>query len=440
MNQHNLKMVLSLAFVFVIIFPSQAQVWTLQQCIDTAQVYNKNLQIGRNNIVLGEQKQKEAKANLNPKVNLAADYKYFFDLPYQLMPESAFGGPEGLYKETQFGVPHNIGINIQAAVPLYNSQIYGAIKTTKIASEMSELQYKKTEEQLFFEISNLYFNAQILEHQLIFIDSNLMNTSKLLKNMQLLHDQLMAKGTDVNKIQLQKDQLLTQHELVASNLEQVMNALKFAMGLQYNEILVIEKDIQYQIEKEYLNLPIVDLQLANTQNKLLASELKTLKNSRLPSASLYGSYGQTGFGYDEKPNDFLKFFPTSFAGVQISYSLFNGMLTKRKISQKKLEIQNSELQISLVDEQNTMLIQNAKRRRLVALSSIKDNSSQINLASDIYQQSVIQQKEGTSNLTDVLMADNALREAQQMYLAAVIDYLKADLELKKLTGNISSKN
>ena len=356
------------------------------------------------------------------------------------MPQSAFGGPEGLYKETQFGVPHNIGLNIQVAMPLYNPQAYGAIKTTKIASEMRKLQYKKTEEQLFFEISNLYFNAQILEHQLIFIDSNLMNTSKLLKNMQLLHDQLMVKGTDVNKIQLQKDQLLTQHELVASNLEQVMNALKFAMGLSFSQNISLEKDILFQIQKEYLSTSIVDLQLANTQNRFLTSELKTLRNSRLPSASLYGSYGQTGFGYDEKPNDFLKFFPTSFAGVQVSYSLFNGTITKRKINQKKLEIQNSELQISLAEEQNNMLIENAHRRRLVAQNSIKNNSSQINLASEVYDQSVLQQKEGISNLTDVLMADNALREAQQMYLAAVIDYLKADLELKKLTGNISSKN
>ena len=42
-----------------------------------------------------------------------------------------------------------------------------------------------------------------------------------------------------------------------------------------------------------------------------------------------------------------------------------------------------------------------------------------------------------ASLTDIVLADNALREAQQTYLSAVVDYLKADLELKKLTGNIS---
>jgi outer membrane protein TolC len=55
---------------------AQAQVWTMQQCIDTAQVHNKNLQMSRNNIAIGEQKEKEAKANLIPKVTANADYKY----------------------------------------------------------------------------------------------------------------------------------------------------------------------------------------------------------------------------------------------------------------------------------------------------------------------------------------------------------------------------
>jgi hypothetical protein len=58
----------------------------LQQCIDTAQVHNKNLQMSRNNMAIGEQREKEAKANLIPKVTANADYKYFTNLPYQLLP------------------------------------------------------------------------------------------------------------------------------------------------------------------------------------------------------------------------------------------------------------------------------------------------------------------------------------------------------------------
>lgn len=37
---------------------AQAQTWTLQQCIDTAQVLNKNLQMSRNNMAIGDQREK----------------------------------------------------------------------------------------------------------------------------------------------------------------------------------------------------------------------------------------------------------------------------------------------------------------------------------------------------------------------------------------------
>ena len=183
------KHMLLLLFFLIVVYTVQGQVWTMQQCIDTAQLQNRNLQMGRNNIAIGEQKAKEAKANLFPKVTANADYRYYFNLPYQLLPVNAFNPamPEGEYRAIQFGVPHNINANLQLSMPLYNPQIYGAIQTTKIASDLTDLQYQKTEEQIYFEISNLYYNAQILHHQLPFIDSNLINAERLLKNMQLLN-------------------------------------------------------------------------------------------------------------------------------------------------------------------------------------------------------------------------------------------------------------
>ena len=435
------KQTLLLLFILIGFQAAQAQVWSLQQCIDTAQVHNKNLQMSRNNISIGEQKEKEAKANLIPKLTANADYKYFTNLPYQLMPLSTFNptAPEGQFKEAQFGVPHNINANLQLSMPLYNPQVYGAIQTTKIASELTELQYQKTEEQIYFEISNLYYNAQILHHQLAFIDSNLVNATRLLKNMQLLNEQLLAKGVDVSKVKLQVAQLTTQKESINSKYEQVLNALKFAMGVSIEQNLQIEPNIQYQNANEYTPSSILDIRIIKTQNRLLSSELSTLNKSRfLPSINLIGMYGTTGFGYDKQPNDFLKFYPIGFAGIQLSYPLFNGTVTQQKINQKRFELQNNELQFGLLTEQNNMQVQNAKMQKEVAKKTVETTTEQIQLAQTIYEQTIIQQKQGTASLTDVLLADNALREAQQTYLSAVIDYLKADLELKKLTGNIST--
>ncbi len=58
------------------------------------------------------------------------------------MPLNRFNpsAPEWEYKAIQFGVSRNINANLQLSMLLYNPQVYGAIQTTKIASELTELQ------------------------------------------------------------------------------------------------------------------------------------------------------------------------------------------------------------------------------------------------------------------------------------------------------------
>jgi OMF family outer membrane factor len=339
----------------------------------------------------------------------------------------------------QFGVPHNINANVQLAMPLYNPQVYGAIENTKIANELTQLQFQKSEEEVLYDITTLYYNAQILKHQLDFLESNLINTQKLLKNMELLKEQLLARGTDVSKVKLQAEQLNTQRENVHNKYISILNALKLNIGIPLEQNMTVVSEIEQQALTENNKENILDLKIIQTQNKLLNSELSTLNKSRfLPSLNLIASYGTTGFGYDKAPNDFLKFYPIGFAGLQLTYPLFNGTVTQRKINQKKLEINNNELQAQQINDKTEMEIDNVIRQRVIAQSTITNTENQLNLAQTIYEQTILQQKQGTATLTDILLADNTLREAQQNYLSAVVDYLKADLELKKLTGTIQS--
>ncbi len=417
-----------------------AQTWSLEQCLDTAMVNNKKLKISQNDRRISEQKRKEVKSNLLPKITANGDYKYYTNLPTQLMPLSVFGGPEGQYREAQFGVPHNINANLMLNMPLYNPELYGGIKATKVANQVAELQYQKAEEEVYFDVTNLYYNAQIIQSQIAFIDSNLINSKQLLKNVTLLNEQLLAKKTDVNKVALQVKQIETKKSLLESKYAQVVNGLKLLMGVSLDQEIDVENKIVQTNGLNYSSKTSLDIQLIDAKYSLLSSELQTLKRSRfLPSAYLYGSYGTMGYGYDEKPNDFLKFYTVGFAGVKVTYPLFNGTVTNKKINQKKIELENNDLRKSLVTDQTDMQTRNAHLQRSVAKQTINESELQVELASSIYQQTLLEQKQDVANLTDVLMADNSLREAQQNYITAIIDYLKAELELKKITGNITTK-
>ncbi len=358
------------------------------------------------------------------------------------MPAAIFGGPQGVYKEASFGVDHNILGNIQLGMPIYSPELYGGIEKVKIAKEVSKLQYQKTAEEVYFDITNLYYNAQIIKGQMVFIDSNLVNANKLLSNVTLLNKELLAQKTDVDKVKLQVQQLETKRRILDSKYDQVLNGLKLFMGISQNKDLDIETLTLKQEKKEYAIKSSIDIQLLETKFSLLNSELKTLKKTRyLPTAFLYGSYGAMGYGY-EKPQpmggDFYKFYNMGFVGAKISIPIFNGTVTNKKINQKKIEIENTELQKELVNDKNAMLVKNAKLKQVEAQETINESQLQMKLAQEIYNKTLIQQKEGVASLTDVLLADNAINQAQNNYITALIDYLKADLELKKATGNIKN--
>ena len=418
-----------------------AQVWTLQQCLDTASVKNKNLQISKNQILQSELKEKEAKSNLLPKITANADYKYFIHLPYQLMPLSTFNplAQEGQFKEAQFGVPHNLNANFQIAVPLFNPQLNGILKSTETVIELNKLQYRKTEEQIFYEITNLYYNAQILYHQLLFIDSNLINSNRLLKNLELLHTHLMAKETDVNKIKLQIAQLNTQRLTTSGKYDQILSGLKFIIGIEQEVNIKIDTEItleKTESENENEN-NITEIQLLKTKSSLLNQELTTFKKSKyLPVINFIGLYGTNGYGYNQGSDPFLNFYPNSFAGIQISYPIFNSTVTKHKINQKNIEIKTNELLLNIADEQNEIQIKNALHQKETSVKSAETIQEQLKLAQLIYNQTIALQKQGNASLTEVILADNTLRESQQNYLNAVIEYYKADLELKKINGSI----
>ncbi len=435
-NAHLLKLAL-VSSILIFATNAEAQTLSLKQCIDTAIAQNKTLKIAQADIEIANSKNKEAKGGLIPKLYANADYRYYTDLPYQLLPASIFNGPAGVYKEAQFGVPHNLNASLNLDVPLYNPQVIGAITVSKRAKELNQIQFQQAEEQVVFDVSNLYYNAQLVLSQIVFINNGISNTDKLLSNIQLLYSQQMAKGTDVDKIKLQQSQLKTQLSKANAQYQQVLNLLKLQLGVAPSRPITIDVTFSASTEtSKYSAKPTSDILLFNTKEQLLKSELKTLKLSHLPSFSLYGTYGITGFGNYSGTNDFFKTYPIGFGGVKMSWLIFSGTTLEYKVLQKREEIKQNTIRLGLLNDKQNVQIENAQLQYEVASSNLLNAKSQLTLAETIYSKTLIQQKEGFASLTDVLLSDNTQKEAQQNYLSALIDLMKADLELKKVSGNI----
>jgi len=255
------------------------------------------------------------------------------------------------------------------------------------------------------------------------------------KTTTLLYQQQIAKGTDVDRLKLQLEQITTQRSTVISQYQQVLNALKFLMGKPISDSINVLKTEKSIVKANFQSRTITDILLMDKKIEFNKSELAGFKNSRLPSLNAYGVYGTTGFGTTGS-NSFFNFHPIGYVGAQLTVPLFNGRITQHKIAGKRMEIKKSDIQKELVTEKSKLDLKNAEMQYSLAANNIVVVSSQIDLAKKIYYNTVLQNQQGVANITDLLLADNALRESQQNFIVALVNLHKAELEYKRVTGNL----
>ena len=410
-----------------------AQVMSLQQCIDSAMVNERRIRMSETDVQIANERTGELRGALLPKLRGVVDYKYYTDLPYQLMPATIFGGPPGMYREIQFGTPQNVAANLALQIPLYDPASFSAVQVGKETEAMAQIQHERTREDVVMEVSAVYYNAQILQSRLAFLDSNVVNAAALVRTLELLHGQALARRTDVDRIALQRDQLSTQRTQVQGQFEQVLDGLKVLTGMPLDGSLSVDTTAP---EKELTNTATgttTQRRMADQALRLKNAELRTLKRARLPGISGQGMYGTTGFGPLES-DDHFNFYPIGYLGLQLQVPIFQGTILAHRIKSKKFELQRTELQRDALLDKENVERRSAQRQLTIAEQVITNNTAQLALAERIRRSTMAQHAQGLATVPDLILAEQSEHEAQINYLNALVDLRKAQLELQRLNG------
>ncbi len=424
-----------LAWSLVATAQQPTSVLSLQACIDQALVNDQRVRAAEIDQRMAGARVDEQRAGLLPKVRALADMRHYAQLPYQLLPSSFFGGPEGVYREIQFGTPDNISMNVQAQLPLVDVGSWESIHVAREAERLAGIQRERGREEVVLDVSNAYYNAQVLQARRTFLDSNLQSTEAMLRNVELLHAQLLARGTDVDRLRLQRDQLRTQLERVGAQQEQVLDLMRLMMGLPADAPLATEPASPSANPAPATPRPTAGLRLAEQTMLLRHAEIRLLKRSRLPSLQGYGLLGNTGFGPIGSEGRY-DFYPVSYFGATLQVPLFNGTVITRKVAQKELELERAGLLRDAVADREGLEQRRAARDEALAFRTLADAEAQLTLADRIRRSTLLQHAEGVATLTDLLLADQAVREGQQLYIDALVQLRKAQLELARLNGTL----
>lgn len=435
---YNLAKRLFLLLILSIPLFLNAQEVSLKDLISKSLQNNQTIKTSELDVTIADKRISEVKSNMLPHVNINGDYKYYSQMPLQLVPSSTLGGPDNVYIPFEFGTPWNLGTTISAGQLIYSQQYINGVKMANTGKDLNQLLLRKSKEDIVYNVSALYYNAQIISANVEFIKNNIVNLEKLISTGELLYENQMIKYTDVEKLRLNKTMLETQEKTINVTYDELINMLKFLSGIPQTDNLFIRKDISTKsdIQPFRMDKPErIELKLIEKQKELNELERKNLIAGYLPSLYAYGVYNYTFYGKGGGA-DLFKGYPASWFGLQLSWNIFDGLGRKTKIDQKNVENMKLDLQLNQINENISMELINAKNQITLQESSIQSRKDQLSLAEKIYGQVRQQFNEGLINITEVLQSDNSLREAQNNYLVSLINLLNAQLSWKKAAGKL----
>jgi outer membrane protein TolC len=180
----------------------------------------------------------------------------------------------------------------------------------------------------------------------------------------------------------------------------------------------------------------IEYQALLTQKKLQQTNLQYEKWSYLPSLSAFGAYNLNYLNnrFSKLYNDNL---PNSYAGVQLSFPIFQG--TKRTQNIRIAELQVTRMDWDIVNLQNSISTEYAQA--LAAYKGYLNNyyvlKENLDLARDVFNTIELQYRSGIKAYLELITAETDLRNAQTNYSDALYQVLSSKLDVQRALGTIT---
>ncbi len=417
---------------------------SLQECVQMAIERNINVQKARIDQEKSEYKVSETRAALLPKVNINGSFTDYIEKPKTLLPGEIVGMP-GTNLAVEMGTQYNTNASISITQVLYNQSALTALKISKQMESLNGLGIEKASEELAAEISKLYFLALTSSKQKTLVEDNITRVKRLSDIIKVLVDNGMGKETDFERISVSLENLYTQQSNTQAVLEQQLNMIKYMLEIPLSETIVLTDTAEMpllwhnpELMSDFSNH--IDIQMLESQRDINQLNQKLITAGYLPTLSLTGQYGYTGYRDDFKnyfKNSFeSNWYSSSYVGLSLSIPIFDGFEKRSKSRQAKLDYQKTVMTLDNTKERFSVNYENAMNNYQNHKNNVERQKKNIALAEKVYQETALKYREGLATMSDVLQDEMGLNNAQAAYLSALYNFKEAELNIMSLNGEI----
>jgi outer membrane protein len=163
------------------------------------------------------------------------------------------------------------------------------------------------------------------------------------------------------------------------------------------------------------------------------------KDQALPELNLTGSYGYTGLG--GTPQDSLDIlgsqsYPTWTVGLELRMPLLLGVKQRNDLEVEELKRELAAVRLAAIRQQMTDTIASLVQGIATLRAHVDNQHKVVEVKRDLLDVQTARLREGTAGLLEVYNAEDALRQARQRELEAVVRYRRAMMDLERASGSV----
>jgi outer membrane protein len=417
------------------------EAWTLKQCIDYGLKNNRKNIIYANEKLAADAKAKEALADLLPRASLTAALDNNLKVQQSIIPAGVLGPEETRISFTQ---KFNSDAIAQVDQLIYDQSLLKGLQANKYNQMQASLRVEQSRETIIYNISTAYFLLLVYSEQLEMLGYNKSTCEKQLNIYRLQASKGTILQKDVDKVEVEYNNTLSNIRVAQSNLALSENTLRYEMGYPLNGSIKIPVSREVKLPPEqqagtgvFTPAYRTDYQLDELNIKLLAIEQSRIRAEWLPKLSAYFRYGALGFGNDLK-GAYGVLLPYATIGLKLNIPILDFYKRNARYRQATLNRINAEESLKLSAGKYSIDYGNARTKLLQAAVSVENDRRNIALAESVLKVTDLQLRKGTTDLTDWLSTQHALKEAQSSLLIDLFSYYQARVDLEKAAGSLQT--
>lgn len=416
--------------------------FSVQQAVDYAMQHSVQVRNALTDIKIQKQTNREITSAAFPQVGASFTLNDYLQIPVSLIPAEFTGGPAGTFIPIQFGTKYNATGGIDVSQLLFDGQVFIGLQARNTAMQFAERQADVTKEMIKVNVHKIYYQLVVGKKQLGSIEANIERFEKLLNDTREIFKNGFAEKLDVDKVNVQLNNLITEKTKIENQLNIGNAGLKFLLNMPQTETLVLTDTLSDDKLKEnildtsfnYANRK--EYQLLELGRKLNQYNVKRYKLSQLPTIAAFGSYSKNA---QRTKFDFFgdgRWFSTSIIGLKISVPIFEGFAKRSRITKAKLELEKTNNNIEQLKNSIDNEIFQANTNMTSAILTVDNQKKNMLLAEQVYNTTKLKYEQGLGSNQEIYTAQTELKVSQNNYYGALYDAIIAKIDYLKATGKL----